>query len=266
MDFLRPYQLIIVIDGTKTVDKVDAGKLTLLFRMLMSQNPDEHRVGVKAIREISPDDLAEVLSDPELSFEVLDYFVRHAGNRTDWIEALKKNPSLSEELHGVLEASHPDSIAGEEVAKEDTNVEEPELEHLSVEQRIQKMTVGEKIKMALKGNKEARSVLVKDTNREVFMSVLENPGIKDSEIELLAKNTGTNSEILRVVGRNREWTSNRNVVKSLLLNSKTPVDVSVRFLPRMSLRDLEMIDKSRSLPSSLRANAKRLIAQKKKSR
>ena len=255
-----------MIDGTKTVSKVDAGKLTLLFRMLMSQDPDEHRVGVKAIRELSPNDLTEVLSDPELSSEVLDYFVRHAGSRTDWIEALKKNPSLSEELHGVLEVSQTDSKAGKSVAKKVAEKEEPEIKHLSMEQRIQKMTVGEKIKMALKGDKEARSVLVKDTNREVFMSVLENPGIKESEIEMLAKNTGTNSEILRVVGRNREWTSNRNVVKSLIFNSKTPVDVSVRFLPRMSLRDLEMIDKSRSLPSSLRANATRLIAQKKKSR
>ncbi len=253
-------------DGTKTVGKVDAGKLTVLFRMLMSQDPDEQRVGVKAIREISPDDLAEVLSDPELSSEVLDYFVRHAGNRTDWIEALEKNPSLTEELRGVLETSLLDSKAGKGVTKETAAKEEPGLEHLSLEQRLQSLRVGEKIKMALKGDKETRTILLKDTNREVYMSVLENPGIKDSELELLAKNTGTNSEILRVVGRNREWTSNRNIVRSLIFNSKTPVDVSIRFLHRLSLKELELIDKGRSLPSALRANAKRLVSQKRKSR
>ncbi|MFV2082188.1 MAG: hypothetical protein ACC669_10005 [bacterium] len=255
-----------MIDGTKTVSKVDAGKLTLLFRMLMSQDPDEHRVGVKAIRGISPDDLAEVLSDPELSSDVLDYFARHAGSRTDWIEALKKNPSLTEELRGVLETSPLDSTAGKGVAQEAAAKEDPGLGHLSKEQRIRSLRVGEKIKMALKGDKETRTILLKDTNREVYMAVLENPGIKDSELELLAKNTGTNSEILRVVGRNREWTSNRNLVKSLIFNSKTPVDVSIRFLSRLSLKELELIDKGRSLPSALRANAKRLIAQKRKSR
>jgi predicted transcriptional regulator len=128
------------------------------------------------------------------------------------------------------------------------------------------MGVGEKIKLALKGDKEARTILLKSTNRQIYMSVLENPGIKESEIEMLTKNSSTNSEILRAIGRNREWAVNRNVMKNLVMNSKTPVEVSNRFLTRMPARDLEIIDKSRNLPMAVRSNARRLLEQKKKGR
>jgi predicted transcriptional regulator len=128
------------------------------------------------------------------------------------------------------------------------------------------MGAGDKRKLARKGDKEARTILLKATNRQIYMSVRDNPGIKESEIEMLTKNTSTNSEILRAIGRNREWTANRNVMKNLVMNSKTPVEVSNRFLSRMSAKDLEFVVKSRNLPMAVRNNAKRLIEQKKKGR
>ena len=118
----------------------------------------------------------------------------------------------------------------------------------------------------MKGDKEARGILLKSTNRQIYMSVLENPGIKESEIEMLTRNTSTNSEILRAIGRNREWSASRNIMKNLVMNSKTPVEVSNRFLTRLSAKDLEFIVKSRNLPMAVRNNAKRLMEQKKKGR
>lgn len=265
------------IKGGSALGPVTAEKLTELFGMMISSRPDERRSAVNSIKKIPTGEMTRILSDPELPTEVLDFFARHSSARPDWVKALRENTSLPDYLRNYLgeEGAFVDNVsdAGAEksldIEKSGTaadNGESEEKKHLSIELRIQQMNVGEKIKMALKGDKETRRVLIKDTNREVYMSVLENPGMKESEVELLTKNTGTNSEILRTIGRNREWTGNRNVVKSLLLNPKTPLDVSVRFLPRLSLRELELIDKSRSLPSALRANAKRLIAQKRKSR
>jgi len=168
---------------------------------------------------------------------------------------------ISREDERWLEAALKDCLEaqGNEAPEEDAKA-------LSLAQRIQRMRVGEKIKLAMKGNKECRNILVKDTNREVFMAVLSNPGLKESEVEMLAKNTGTNAEILRAIGRNREWVANRNIVYSLVLNPKTPVEVTVRFLPRLMKKDLEFITNSRSLPMALRTNAKRLLAAKAKGR
>ena len=257
--------------------KITTQKLTEFFGMMTSSSPDERHSAVSGIKAAPPAEMADVLSDPDLSVEILDFFARHSSGRIEWVQALKKNPSLPVYLHEFLgeDGAFMDNSAaaapveGADAARNrapEDKAEPEDHKRLSMEQRIQKMNVGEKIKLAFKGDKEARNLLVKDTNREVYMSVLENPGIKESELELLTKNTGTNSEILRTIGRNREWTSNRNIVKSLMFNPKTPLDVSIRFLPRMNLRDLELIDASRSLPSALRANAKRLIAQKRKSR
>jgi len=96
------------------------------------------------------------------------------------------------------------------------------------------------------------------------MAVLKNPGLKENEIEMLTKNTGTNVEILRAIANNREWVANRNILYGLVMNPKTPVSLSIRFLSRLGRKDLEFIAKSRSLPVALRNNAKRMIVSKVK--
>ena len=46
-------------------------------------------------------------------------------------------------------------------------------------QRIQRLTIGEKIHLALKGGKELRNILIRDPNREVVLKVLENPKLTE---------------------------------------------------------------------------------------
>ncbi|MCK5351614.1 hypothetical protein KAJ77_03495, partial [bacterium] len=185
------------------------------------------------------------------------YFARHAGERRDWIEALLSNPSLPEEDRVLLVA------ANATLPEEMEEVPEDE-EDLNISQRIQRMNIGQKIKTGMKGDKEARTILIKDTNRDVYMAVLKNPGLKENEIEMLTKNTGTNVEILRAIANNREWVANRNILNGLVMNPKTPVNLSIRFLSRLGRKDIEFIAKSRSLPVALRNNAKRMISTKVK--
>ena len=83
---------------------------------------------------------------------------------------------------------------------------------------------------------------------------------------MLTKNTGTNQEILRAIANNREWVANRNILHGLVMNPKTPVSLSIRFLSRMGRKDMEFIAKSRSLPVALRNNAKRILSAKQKTK
>ena len=126
------------------------------------------------------------------------------------------------------------------------------------------MNIGQKIKAAMKGDKEYRTILIKDTNRDVYKAVLNNPGLKENEVEMLTKNTGTNVEILRAIANNREWMANRNIVNGIVMNPKTPVDLSIRFLSRLSKKDMELITKSRSLPVALRNTAKGILSSRTK--
>jgi hypothetical protein len=247
-------------DTPRPTGVLDARRLGIMVKMLHAQDPKTRDTAARALRNTEPREVAEILKDPALAQEAVIYFARHAGRRVDWIESLLLNPSLPDEDRAVL-------VAAKAPAEPDDA--EPQEEHdqdLTLSQRIQRMKVGEKIKMAMKGDKEFRTILVKDTNREVYMAVLNNPGIKESELEMLAKNTGTNAEILRAIGRNREWASNRNIMHSLVTNPKTPVEISVRFLPRLMKKDLEFIANSRSLPMALRTNAKRILSSKAKGR
>ena len=237
--------------------KMDALHLGVLIKMLESQGARERDVAVRALKEITPENITVLLRDPKLAPEAIEYFARHAGERRDWIEALLSNPSLQEEDRVLLVA------ANATLPEEMEEVPEDE-EDLNISQRIQRMNIGQKIKTAMKGNKEARTILIKDTNRDVYMAVLKNPGLKENEIEMLTKNTGTNVEILRAIANNREWVANRNILNGLVMNPKTPVNLSIRFLSRLGRKDIEFIAKNRSLPVALRNNAKRMISSKVK--
>lgn len=237
--------------------RIDAVHLGVLIRMLQSREAQERDVAVRALKEITPDTVTELLRDPRLTPEAMEYFARHAGERRDWIEALLSNPSLPEKSRTLL------TTAGAGPPEETGEVTEEE-EDLNLAQRIQKMTVGERIKAAMRGNKETRAILVKDSNRDVYMAVLKNPGLKENEVEMLTKNTGTNQEILRAIANNREWLANRNILHGLVMNPKTPVSLSIRFLSRLGRKDIEFVAKSRSLPVALRNNAKRMIVSKPK--
>jgi hypothetical protein len=236
---------------------MDALHLGVLIKMLESQGARERDVAVRALKEITPENITVLLRDPKLAPEAIEYFARHAGERRDWIEALLSNPSLLEEDRVLLVAANatlPEEI--EEVPEDE--------EDLNISQRIQRMNIGQKIKTGMKGDKEARTILIKDTNRDVYMAVLKNPGLKENEIEMLTKNTGTNVEILRAIANNREWVANRNILNGLVMNPKTPVNLSIRFLSRLGRKDIEFIAKSRSLPVALRNNARRMISSKVK--
>ncbi len=237
--------------------KMDALHLGVLIKMLESQGARERDVAVRALKEITPENITVLLRDPKLAPEAIEYFARHAGERRDWIEALLSNPSLPEEDRVLLVA------ANATLPEEMEEVPEDE-EDLNISQRIQRMNIGQKIKTGMKGDKEARTILIKDTNRDVYMAVLKNPGLKENEIEMLTKNTGTNVEILRAIANNREWVANRNILNGLVMNPKTPVNLSIRFLSRLGRKDIEFIAKSRSLPVALRNNAKRMISTKVK--
>lgn len=244
---------------SRSSTNLDARQLGIMVKMLHANDPKTRDVAARALKDTEPSKVAVLLSDPALPPEALIYFAKHAGQRLDWIEALLSNPSLPDEDRAVL-------VASRAAAPPSDGDNEENLDELSLSQRIQRMRVGEKIKMAMKGDKEARNILVKDTNREVYMAVLNNPGMKENEVEMFAKNTGTNADILRAIGRNREWVSNRNIMHSLVMNPKTPVEITIRFLPRLMKKDLEFIAKSRSLPMALRSNAKRILSSKAKGR
>lgn len=129
-------------------------------------------------------------------------------------------------------------------------------------QRVQTMTVAERIKLALHGNREARMLLLRDSNRLIRRFVLKNPRVNDDEIITVAKNRSADDELLRIIGESREWTKNYQVRHALVTNPKTPLMIAIRFLSSLYERDIRALAKSKNVSATIATQAKRIVLNK----
>ncbi|MFN3479422.1 MAG: hypothetical protein ACK415_03460 [Thermodesulfovibrionales bacterium] len=199
--------------------------------------------------------LLEFSGEPEVFKEVFE----SNRNRPDILRLLAQQSALPLEIREdierllnlpakVMELPHPSSAQ----ARKETLL-----------QRIQHLTVGEKIALALRGGQEIRSILLKDPNKEVVLSVLKNPKMTETEIEMLAHSRNAPEEALRAICRNREWTKNYNIIFALVNNPKTPPGLSVPFVTSLRTKDLVILEKNKNVPEAVRAAARRLVQSRK---
>ena len=125
--------------------------------------------------------------------------------------------------------------------------------------QILTMGIAEKIKLALRGNKDARNILIRDPSKLIRRFVMQNPRLSDGELINVARNRNSDEELLRVIVDNREWMRNYQVRLALATNPKTPLAVALRQLPTLGERDLRMLAKSRNVPQTVVAQARRLL-------
>ncbi len=148
-------------------------------------------------------------------------------------------------------------------AKEET-AELSDQQKQSLFQKIQRMPVSDKIKLALRGNKEARSLLVRDANKIVATSVARSPKLTDGEVLKICQSRSVCEEVLRIISNNKEWTRNYQIKLELANNPKTPLPTAIRFIGFLRDSDLRMLTHSKNIPHALSAAAKRVLSQKKK--
>jgi hypothetical protein len=119
------------------------------------------------------------------------------------------------------------------------------------------LSIMERMKLATRGTREQRSVLVRDPNRLVSASVLSSPKLTESEVEQFAKMANVAEDVLRVIGTNRAWTKNYGVIAGLVRNPKTPVAISMTLLQRINDKDVKLLALDRNVPEPLRIAARK---------
>jgi hypothetical protein len=128
-------------------------------------------------------------------------------------------------------------------------------------QKLAKMGFSDRLKAAVRGSREMRALLIRDPNKMIAAAVLSSPKLSEPEVEAFARMASISDEILRIIGSNRAWTKNYNVILGLTKNPKTPLALSLNFMPRLSSRDLQMLSVDRNVPEPLRVAArKRVVA------
>lgn len=184
-----------------------------------------------------------------------------------YITFLQKN--RYEVYHKAMEKTNPIEFGPSDLTTqviETLKVEEKEepTEHKTqtLLQKIQSMKVGEKIQLAMKGGREIRSILVRDSSKEVVSAVLENQKISGSEIELIAKQKTSTEEVLRIISKKKEWLKNYSILYALVTNPKTPPGAALSNIRSIKTKDLGMISKNKSVPEAVRATAKKILVER----
>jgi hypothetical protein len=133
-------------------------------------------------------------------------------------------------------------------------------ERISLIRRIMMMTVKDRVKLGMKGDREARAILIRDSNKVVAQAVIRNPRIMDQEVESIAAMRTVSDEVLRVIAMNRAWARSYPIIMNLARNPRTPIPTAINILPRIHTRDLQGISQNRNVSEAVRRQAYRLVA------
>lgn len=174
--------------------------------------------------------------------------------------ALEHSPSLTPEQRNHLRDLHlPGHPIDEAVLADAAAAAEPDAERRqTLIQRIAKMTVAQRVQYAIKGGSDARRTLIRDANKVVQRAVLQSPRLTDQEVEAFASMSSLTDEVLRLIAGNRAFRKNYVVVRNLINNPKTPLDVTLHMLPMLNPQDLKRLTTNKNVPETLRTTAVKL--------
>jgi hypothetical protein len=189
--------------------------------------------------------LATFLARSDVPIGVREFFADRGVFPAE-IPALSADDPLLDTEPGAAEAAEPDN--------EDQSRD-------SLIQQLANMSFTDRLKAAMKGSREMRAILIRDPNKMIAAAVLSSPKLNDAEIEGFSRMANVSEEVLRVIGSNRAWTKNYNVVVGLSKNPKTPVALSLNLMARLNDRDVSVLASDRNVPEPLRQAARRKVAQ-----
>ena len=220
-----------------------------------------------AILEL-PEILVELEKNPQLS----SYTKRRIWEYREHLLPRDKVPAKTDEeiqaeadavteeemAEAIAEVKAKSALEGEEekgnLIDEDRDLTDNEIRQLPVPMRV---------KIARKASRQIRSMLIRDPNAQVAVTVITSNALPDSEVEAIANNRGVCEEVLAEIPKRREWIKKYVIAKALVKNPKTPLPISMKLVPRMSTKDLRDLGKDKNTSEGVRQMARRLYLNKR---
>jgi hypothetical protein len=135
---------------------------------------------------------------------------------------------------------------------------EVSAERVSLIRKIMFMNTKDRMKLAMKGDREARGILIRDSNKVVCSSVVKNPRITEQEIENIAAMRTVADEVLRLIAMNRTWARSYTIIHNLARNPRSPIPTVMSILLRIRTKDLQALTQNRNVSEAVRRQAYRL--------
>jgi len=173
--------------------------------------------------------------------------------------ALEHYAGLTPDQKSTLQELRSTAIDEGRLADAAAEAEPDPVRRQTLLQQISRMTVSQRVQFAMKGGSDARRTLIRDSNKVVQRAVLQSPRLTDQEVEAFASMPSLTDEILRLIATNRNFRKNYIVVRNLMNNPKTPLDVSLHMLPILNALDLKRLSVNKNIPETLRSSANKLM-------
>jgi hypothetical protein len=188
--------------------------------------------------------------------DLLDRFLKDAPEKKQDDGTATEGADL-EEAARLLDVDVGELFASSEIldGEEFELAEDPEIR--SAYRRILTLNTAQKAMLAMRGGREERLILVRDSNKVVALCVLRNPRMNDQEVEAMARMRNVSDEVLRTIGSHREWVKSYAVVSALVKNPKTPPGISTNFILRLNSFDLKNLIRDKNVPEIIRKMAKK---------
>jgi len=267
--------------------------LNWLFVLKDDPDPDVRATVIESGRRFPEEELKRIIKTKVLDYRVLDFITRISLGRDDILEMVILDSDTSDETIGYLAENVGKDLLrliasdGERLARSPSLVEkvlrnreadeeikemllverkvgetEEEFKKKSLLARITHLTAAQKVILALKGTREARSILIRDPNREVALAVLQSPKLSDAEVETIANMRNVPEEVLGHIAEQRRWVRKYSILANLVKNPKTPLSHAMNFVSRLSNQDLARIRFNRDVPEPVRKKAIRILKQR----
>ena len=242
--------------GNKEVRDAEAERI----RQLLAALPEEPQPGSESAAnsgtEVSDQEIkaflaehaAEIAADEGKPFHVIG-----------GVEETEVSPEVQAPVSVAVPS--PGSVAATAVP-----VQEGPKKAKSVLQKIAALTVGERVQLAMKGNKDERFLLIRDGARVVPQAVLESPKLTDTEAEMFASMKNVQEVVFRGLSSKRKFAKNYRIQRNLAFNPKVPIDLALGLINNLLLSDLKGLSINKEVPETVRKAALRLFVQKSDSR
>ena len=204
----------------------------------------------------------EIAAEQDKPFQPVGGIVDLLG--TDYFP-VSQNKQMTEIAGGAEKAAAESASAASAVAapsKPAVAVRPQPVHRDNAMQKINRLDVKGRIQLALKGNKEERSLLIRDGTKVVALAVLEAPKLSDGEVEKFALQKNVLEAVLRQIPLKRRFMKNYIVVRNLVSNPRTPLDLGLGLMKHLQIQDLKNISANKEVSETVRKLAMKTYKQR----
>jgi hypothetical protein len=213
---------------------------------------DDEAALAQAIEHYLAENAAELEAEPEKAFQPIGMI------HEDAEEVLRMAAEANVAGHEGAAQSPAQKAAVAAIAK----LKKRDEKRDSTLQKIAKLDIKGRIALAMRGGKEERSILIRDGTKLVALAVLDSPKVSDTEVEAFALQKNVLESVLRAIPLKRRFAKNYSIMRNLVYNPRTPLDLSLGLMKNLLIHDLKNLSGNKEVSETIRKLALRMYKQK----